>query len=190
MSRYNNLPFPRGSTYWGGDSSLISASQMAYLEGRQYFTEDTSSGGNSGARVKVRVVRNSHATLRIKAGRGCLFGATTEWVGRKVRGYTAAVTDFGMAADDALVTSVAPGDLFYVVEEGPVKCAAATLTTGATALTVGANVSWGASGLITKHVYVTGLRRPYGMSQEAVTAAVTGGRAVVVVAGTLFSDIG
>lgn len=185
MSRYNNLPFPRGSTYWGGDASLISASQMAYLEGKTYLQEDAN---GSGAYVRLRVLRNSSGG-RLKGGRGVQFGATADWLGRKVRGYTTGTVKIGMGVDDAYsVTSVANGDLFYAVQEGPFKGAVATLTTGSTALLVGDTVAWGASGLLTKIANATAVAHPYGEMREAVTHLVTGGRAAMVFVGGLFSD--
>lgn len=192
MSRYNSLPFPRGETYWNGDSNLISASQATQLEGKTYMASDTTSGLASGSYVTLRVVRNKNSGRLGGPGRptgsGVRFGTTAGWLGTKVRGYTGALTDFGMAIDDAYTTSVATGDLFYVVERGPAKCAFATKTTGSGTMASGDTVNWGASGLLYKTANSTALAHPYGEIQEAITSGVTGNRAAVVFVGGLFAD--
>jgi len=187
MSRFNNLPFEPGSTYFGGDSNLISASVGAQLEGKEYYVNDDSSGLSSGALKKLRVVRHMGAT-RLNASKGVRFGATANWLGRKVRGYTTATTDFGMGVDDKLATSVAQYDLFYVHVEGPFKGQFGTLGTGATAVAAGDTVNWGASGLLVKAANSTALAHPYGQVQEAITSGVTGNRKAGVWVGGLFSD--
>lgn len=182
MSRGNNLPFPRGSTYWEGDSQAISASEASHLEGATYVVNDERYG--TARRLVLRVARNMGA-VRLKASHGVRFGATSDYIGRKVRGYTASAGDLGMAVDDQLTTSVAQYDLCYLVEEGPVLCAAGSLVTGTTALTANDVLSWGASGLL---VPGAAGRAAYGRGNETVTAGVTGGRKVLVNVGSIFAD--
>lgn len=182
MSRGNNLPFPYGSTYFGGRSDLISQTDGVNLEGSTYEIEDPNYGTN--ARVRLRVVRNM-GSVRIKASHGVRFGATANWVGRKIRGYTASSGDLGLAVDDALTTSVAQYDLFYVVEQGPVLARAGTLVTGVTALTVNDVLSWGASGLLMPGAAG---RHAYARGTETITGAVTGNRRTLVYAGSTFAD--
>lgn len=184
MARGNNLPFPYGGTYFGGDSNLISASEAAHLEGATYEVNDVALG--TARRLTLRVLRNK-GSVRLKASFGVAFGATADWIGRKVRGYTASTGVLGMAVDDQLTTSVAQNDLFYAVERGPALCRIGTLTTGTTALTNGSVVTWAANGLIT--LSAAG-RQDYGTSAEGsnITAGVTGNRRVLVNVGSIFGD--
>lgn len=187
MSRRNNLPFDVGTTYFGGDSNLISASVGVGLEGKTYDVNDTTSGLGSGAYKRLRVVRNM-GTTRLNASLGVRFGATANWLGRKVRGYTTATTDFGMGVDDALTTSVAQYDLFYVVEQGPFKGQFSKPTTSTVAIASGDTLNWGSDGLLKKTANSTALAHPYAMAQEAITNGTTGTRKAAVYVGGLFSD--
>lgn len=187
MGRYNNLPFPVGGTYFGGDTTLATATAAAHLEGKEFIANDDSSGQNSGVYKKLRVVRNMGST-RVVASKGYRFGATAGWEGRKIRGITTATTDFGMGADDALVTSVVQYDLFYVHVEGPFKGQFATTTTTSGTIASGDTLNWGASGLLVKSANSTALAHPYAMAQEAITNGTTSNRKAAVWVGGQFAN--
>lgn len=187
MARSNNLPFPPGSTYFGGDANLISASVATQLEGKEYLANDDSSGLASGSYKKLRVVRNMSST-RLTKCLGVRYGATNGWVGRKIRGYTTATTDFGAGVDDALTTSVAQYDLFYVHVGGPFKGQFSKPTTSTVAIASGDTLNWGADGLLKKTANSTALAHPYAMAQEAITNGVTGNRQAAVWVGDIFNE--
>jgi hypothetical protein len=72
MARNENPPFPRGSTFWGGDTTVINTTDAFQFEGVEYEFEDLNfSTGTIGSeamrcnrRVRCRCVRNvSGATL-------------------------------------------------------------------------------------------------------------------------------
>lgn len=186
MSRDNNLPFPYGQTMWNGDSNLISASEYAHLEGREYKVNDARYSG--GEDITLMVVRNK-GTVRLAKSHGVTFGTTVGWVGRKIRGYSASSGVLSLPVDDQLVTSVAQNDLFYVGKAGPFLCQVAGLVTGATALTASDAVSFGAAGML-----VPGGAGRYNVGTldngaGNITGAITGNRRVRVLLGKNYADM-
>ena len=189
MSRRNNLPFPRGSTYWEGNSALVSASDATWLEGKTYDTEDNQYG--TGSYIRLRVLRSKSAT-RLIAGEGVRYGTTSGYWGTKIRGRTTVTTDYGIPVDDTYTTSIAQNDLFYAVEEGPCKClasrGAAGAATASATLTIGKSAVFGASGLLNMAANATAEAHPVGVLGESVTSGVTGQRRALVWVGSLFAE--
>jgi hypothetical protein len=182
----NNLPFPRGETYFNGVN--IDSNEASHLEGREYCVTDNQNG--TGAEVRLRVVRaTSDLALSNAANRyrGVRFGATATWTGRKVRGFTAALGEFGLPIDDAYVCDIKSGDLFYVVVSGPCKVRAGSSTTGAPAISANDNVCFTTAG----RIQAGGAGRvPFGMIDTAVSAGATGNAAIKLVwVGGPFADI-
>jgi hypothetical protein len=129
-------PFQRGETFmngmtWGLGSSLPSGEQPPGFEyeGREYIWDDsqmTDTGGyGTGLQVVTRVVRNS-SDFNILPGQLCTFTETrrgdgaTVLLGTNVGGIAEAEATYCYPADEFLPPGgVAPGDLFYIVVEGP-----------------------------------------------------------------------
>lgn len=186
MSRDNNLPFPYGQTMWNGDSNAISASEYAHLEGREYKVNDARYG--SGEDITLKVVRNK-GSVRLAKSHGVMFGTTAGWVGRKIRGYVSASGTEGYPVDDQLTTSVAQNDLFYIGVGGPFLCQVSGLVTGATAITAGDVVSFGAAGML---VPGGAGRNSLGRLDNGtgnITGAITGNRRARVMIGKGYADI-
>lgn len=159
MSRDNDLPFPRGKTYFGSGTPVTTAGDSSYdFEGREYLVDDViytpgSTYGQLRSRDKVtlRVVRNSSG-FALLPKRLVAFMDGTHW-GRRVAGYTISHTQKGALVDEYLpATGVADGDLFYVVMDGPAtgttNLASATsniYTYGAIAFALTVNTTSGAT---------------------------------------------
>lgn len=144
MAVYENAPFPRGGT-WNPNCASTSTDGQEY-EGREYWFDDLNYASTasvkprrSNRQVKCRVVRNACTTAA--AGEPTTGNLQPKRIGvfkndntaTKINGYCA----FGITTapanmlqpvpiDEFLpVAGVVPGDLFYVVVEGP-----AIVTTG------------------------------------------------------------
>lgn len=127
MAHYENLPFPRGGTFFGGGTpSTTDGSDN--LEGKEYWCEDLDYSASSGVKphrsghlVRLRVVRNASGgallpkqRVSFKATAGnYLIGQVDGKCNSTAQGATAVVDEFLPAA------GVAANDLFYVVVEGP-----------------------------------------------------------------------
>lgn len=115
MSRLNDLPFPRGSTFWGG-ATVADSTSGAQLEGKEYLVEDNELYNNTGSYVKLRIVRNIAAfTLAPKRLLRTVAGKTGQ-----SDGYANSnpQTVLGVV-DQAYTGNIAINDLFYCVVEGP-----------------------------------------------------------------------
>ena len=116
MARDETPPFPRGRTFYNGETIDTNDLGGVNLEGKEYKHEDTVNG--TGLYVTLRVVRNvSGITLHPKR----LVRYKTGFFGRRVDGYTTTTNEQGYPIDDAYVNGIANNDLFYVIVEGPCK---------------------------------------------------------------------
>ena len=138
MGLFENLPFRRGSTYFGVAGGAVvptlDDTAAAQYVGREYVHEDFTY--NTGAWVKVRVCRNDSG-IALAPGRLAKVGpAPTSYnlggsvvAGNQGLGSCIGYTNVGSAAaqapekgyviDELLTFNVAPYDLFYVVVKGP-----------------------------------------------------------------------
>jgi hypothetical protein len=116
MSRDNDLPFERGSTYYGGDATLLAAigTDADGLEGKIYRTKDPTTGRDQ----KVQVLKNRHSTV-ITGGRGVLPSAT--FIEKRTGDFVGTAGAYGYIVDPEYLVkgiSVAVNDLYYAVVEG------------------------------------------------------------------------
>ena len=161
MGRMNDQPFERGSTWYNGEfipnfsTITLTADNMPggwNLEGKEYEFEDGSSGAgvedkgyNTGFYVKVRRVRNASA-VNILPGQLCTLtttyvdGTTVIPLGRAVGGVCHTLAQGPVYPADEFLppAGVPPGDLFYIVVEGP--CLLKLAATGNVATTAGQKV--------------------------------------------------
>jgi len=146
MARDENMPFPLGQTYFGGDSTLIDVNAGTNLEGQEYSIEDDDlSNGTIGANVnrsgrrrKVRVVRNVSAAALL-AGQIAKMSITGTLKGNmvgQVTGLVASAADKGFPVDEFLGTNgCLVNDMCYVVIDG--LATVKTDSAGTTTLVVG-----------------------------------------------------
>lgn len=156
MARDENLPFPLGTTYFGGDATLLAAvaaevTAGSFLdgfqyEGQEYTVEDLDqSNGTIGAeasrtykRKKVRCVRNMNAAAALpkQVAKLNTAGATAGAVQGEINGLVASPADRGYPVDEWLpAAGCAQYDLCWVVVEGCAKVT--TDTAGTTTVAVG-----------------------------------------------------
>jgi hypothetical protein len=146
MARFEEPPFARGETFFGGDtidiSDLTNIGGEAY-EGREYIVEDTLH--QSGAHLVLRVVRNMSATAVLK--KQTLIPSTVADYGhRRTIGPQTVAAALSYIADELLPAAGVPQyDLFYVVMEGPTKV---TSPDGGSAITMLAPVVSAATGRV------------------------------------------
>lgn len=150
------LPFPRGSTFAGGNSSLLATGDPAKIAGKIYEAPDEQH--NTGRPVKLRVVQVSAA---VTAARKALrFSTTTNEFGAISPGYVNEDGQVGKALDDAYTVgaTIPQYDYCYVVEAGPcdVNSAAALDTSGSSSSAAGSIITWGNGGVIKAVVASTG----------------------------------
>lgn len=149
MARDEALPFDRGTTFYGlGNTPDLSLGAGGInLEGRVYLAEAQnrplgSKSDTSGRQIRLRIVRNRSAiNLLPKRVVRAAIGLTPNagyplYTGTD--GYTFQATDpiLGVVDEYLPAAGVAPGDLFYVVEEGPTTVI--TPTTGSFSIAAGA----------------------------------------------------
>lgn len=109
-----NLPFPRGSTFYGNGTPNLTDVGAIALEGKEYLVQDSNVGDGT---VVLRVVRNVSGTA-LAAKRLVRFQSGYE--GRRVDGYGAVQNQWTYPVDDAYGSqTIANNDLFYVVVRGP-----------------------------------------------------------------------
>lgn len=156
----NNLPFPRGETYWGGDSTRVTSANITGLIGRVFEVNDasvpinnTTNGHGTNHPVFLRVCKNSSGGNLTRA-KGVRFSTLGGGFGGIVAGAVATAGIYGEPIDDYYGTAenIIDKDLFYSVAGGPVDVKQATHAATVTALTVGDVVSWDAIG----HIVNTG----------------------------------
>lgn len=113
MSRDNDLPFPRGSTYCEGDTARIAALD-GELEGRVYRTKDPTTGRDQ----QLIVLKNSHTAALTVAGLG-LAMAAGYFHKRTAAALTSSARQYGLIGDPEYGSNTIPaGDLFYAIYEG------------------------------------------------------------------------
>lgn len=147
-------PFERGATWYGGEPILAPNSGDFMggfnLEGQEFEFEDSqlpNGGYGTGLTVRVRVVRNS-ASYNILPGQLCYFGTTrygdnsAVLLGTNVAGLANTEAQYCLPADEFLPPAgVRPGDLFFVVVNGPCLLkTAATPASGTVNISVGQKV--------------------------------------------------
>jgi hypothetical protein len=119
MSRSNDLPFERGSTYWGGDATLLTAAgtDANSLEGRVYETVDPISLKPQ----RLIVLKNTHSAA-IAGGRGVRPAAAQ--LGKRTGDYVGTTGGFGYIVDPEyarLGVTVAVNDMYYGILDGNVS---------------------------------------------------------------------
>jgi hypothetical protein len=141
MGRLESLPFTRGTTFYGlGNTPDLSLGAGGInLEGREYLAEVQdrklgSSNDTSGRFVRLRVCRNRSAInlLPSRLVRHAIGTPAAGYVlGTGTDGYCYQASDpiFGVVDEQLPAVGVPPGDLFFVVIEGPTKVISATTGT-------------------------------------------------------------
>lgn len=150
----NNLPFPRGETYWSGDSDRVTSTNITGLIGRVFEVNDasvpinnTTNGHGTNQSVFLRVCKNSSGGNLTRA-KGVKFSTLSGAFGGVVTAHVDTVNIYGEPLDDYYGSSenIIDKDLFYTVCGGPVDTKMATHAVTVTALTVGTVLSWDAKG--------------------------------------------
>jgi hypothetical protein len=155
MARDENPPFPLGTTFFGGDSAVINATDGYQMEGAEYTFEDIvltngtigADASRSNKRRLCRIVRNVNASALLPAtlGKLSLIGTSVNNMQGQVNGLCATAADKGYPVDEWLPSAgCVQNDLCWVVIDG-----LATVTTsgsGTTTLVVGQVAVPGASG--------------------------------------------
>ena len=126
-----SLPFPRGETYFYGNTSAAIASGSTgpanRLVGREFLTNDSfravGKGHGTGQKIRLKVLRNNSGG-DLKRHRGGVRPSTAAGTANGdnlAAGYVNIVGGKGYVIDDAYDTgyNIADDDLFYVVIEGP-----------------------------------------------------------------------
>jgi hypothetical protein len=128
MSRDNDLPFERGSTYYNGDSALITAGTGTNLEGKKYRVTDPTSG----LECTLIILKQAHSAALTPAGRGVAPKAA--YLGRRSADYVGTAGLPGHIVDPVYgSTSIAVNDLYYAIYSGfvtGVKLGASNSTDG------------------------------------------------------------
>jgi len=148
MGRTESLPFDRGTTFYGlGNTPDLSLGAGGInLEGRIHLAEVQnrklgSKNDTSGRFVTLRVARNRSA-INLLPGRLVRHAIGTPAAGYPLGtgtdGYVYQTTDpiFGVVDDQLPAAGVPPGDLFYVVIDGPTTVISPT--TGSFTIAAGA----------------------------------------------------
>lgn len=116
-NKYENPPFPKGSTWFNG--STADSSDAANYEGQEYEFTDNRFG--TGMTTRVRVVRNI-ATISLASARLvnlATTGFTNGLYGTRVDGYANATAQRAFPLDDELTQPLAVNDLGYIIIGGP-----------------------------------------------------------------------
>lgn len=161
MSRDNDLPFARGSTYCNGDATAIAALGTE-LEGNIYRTTDPTTGRAQ----RLIVLKNTKGSAWAVGGLG--LKAEAGYLGRRVDSATDA-QGFGFIGDPEYGTNtIADDDLFYAIFDGFVSNAKTATTT----ITDATGVSFDSAGKIIPVAATDGWC--IGMAAETVTSPTTG----------------
>jgi hypothetical protein len=162
MSRDNDLPFARGSTYCQGDATAIAALGVE-LEGRVFRTKDPTTGRDQ----RLIVLKNGHSDALTVAGIG--LAPQAGYLGRRTAAAVSSARGFGLIGDPEYgSTTIASGDLFYAIYDGFVSNAK-THTTTITDLDV---VGFHSDGKILPATDTEGWH--IGMAVETVTSPTSG----------------
>jgi len=117
MSRANDLPFPRGETAYGGDTTLIAAADASAYTGITKKVNDA----DTGEEIELIALRNSSGGV-LYPGYG--YKPKAGYIGRRVDTYPSA-NGFGYVLDYYYrtngVNSVADGDVAWFIKEGRVN---------------------------------------------------------------------
>lgn len=159
MSRDNDLPFERGTTFCEGDATLIADLGTEFI-GRRYRDVDPTTLKE----VELIVLKASSA-LTAPGGIGQKF--TAAYLDR-VSGPIDAAGLVGIIADPVYTGDVASGDLFYGIYSGSVS----GVKVDTTNLVTNGPVIFHSNGMITP--LTTGNVAQIGISVAAVTAAAAG----------------
>jgi len=136
MSLGDPMPFARGDTYFGGDTTLASTNAGINLEGKTAIVKDSTTGRET----ELVCLRNMGSALT-EPGRGAK--AVSGFVGRRVSGLVDSVGAFGIMVDPAYgTTPIAQYDLFWGIKSGFVEGG----QVDGTGIAIGAACHWDASG--------------------------------------------
>jgi hypothetical protein len=141
MNQATILPFPRGTTYFQGQTP--DANLGKDLEGRLFTILSPEYPGRL---LTLRVVRYTGTSDLTVARKICAFASGH--LGTKSDGYIAQDGQVGKPIDDAYSVgmTIRPNDLFYVVESGP--CTVGKLTGSGMTISAGALVYGDSTGVI------------------------------------------
>lgn len=155
MARDESAPFARGETFYGlgGAVDPLLGPGGINLEGKTFLLETPAinqygagpiTADPAGRKVWVRVVRNRSAInlLPRRVVRHAIgTPAVGTGLGTGVDGYVYQVTDYPAGVVDEFLPAagVPPGDLFYVVTNGPTQVISAT--TGSISIAAGAQIA-------------------------------------------------
>lgn len=115
MSLGDPMPFARGDTYFGGDTTLASTNAGINLEGKTAIVKDSTTGRET----ELVCLRNMGSALT-EPGRGAK--AVSGFVGRRVSGLVDSIGAFGIMVDPAYgTTPIAQYDLFWGIKSGFVE---------------------------------------------------------------------
>ncbi len=117
MSRDNDLPFERGSTYYGGDATLLTAAgtDSHPLEGKIFRTVDPV---NPTRTQRLIVLKNRHSTV-VAGGRGV--APLAAYLGLRTADYVGTAGGFGYIVDPEYArvgVTIAVNDLYYAIYDG------------------------------------------------------------------------
>jgi hypothetical protein len=182
MARDENPPFPLGSTFFGGDSTVINATDGFQFEGVEYAFEDIDlTNGTIGAapyrsnkRKVMRCVRNVNATALLPKQLAKLYtgGTAASNIQGQVNGVGGSAADKCYPADEWLPsTGCLQNDLCWVVVEGMAKVT--TAGSGTTTLTVGQVAVPGATGGVVAQDTTTTGANLFNQIQNAIGRAAT-----------------
>ncbi len=139
MARDEAGPWARGETHYNGGT--IGTNPPINYEGREYLFEVNAPDGygqqdTSGRQPRVKVALNA-STIALKPGHIARYKPSTAPLECIVDGYWAAAADMAAGVVDEFLppAGVPPGDLFYLVVDGPTSIL--TVTTGLTSLAIG-----------------------------------------------------
>jgi hypothetical protein len=138
MSLGDPMPFARGDTYFGGDTTLASTNAGINLEGKTAIVKDSATG-----RETTLICLRNMGTALTSAGYGAK--AVPGFIDRRINGLVDAVGAYGIMVDPEYgSTPIAQYDLFWGIKSGFVQNGKVDGTGVATA----AAVHWDASGTL------------------------------------------
>ena len=172
MARDEDLPFNRGETYYGlGTTPDLSFGPGGInLEGKEYLAEVNPQSSyspqsdTSGRKVRVRITRNRSAIYLLprRIARNSIGTASAGYpLGTGVDGYVYQTSDLPAGVIDEFLPpqGVAPGDLFYLVIEGPTQVITATSGTISIAAAAQIAAQTGTSATSSDSGFVTALNQ-------------------------------
>lgn len=166
MARDENPPFPLGSTFFGGDTTVINAVDGFQFEGQEYQFEDIDlTNGTIGAapyrsnkRRVMRCVRNVNAAALLPKtlAKLSLIGTVPSAFQGQVNGLCVSAADKGYPVDEWLpAAGCLQNDLCWVCVEGMAKVT--TAASGTTTIALGGVVVPGlAGGVVAQDTTQTG----------------------------------